>query len=122
MQECPMPEAPDTSSAAGGGAAAGRRLAAIAFVDIVGYTTMMAEDEAHTHAHWMKILGEIIRPTSHRHRGKIVKSTGDGVLAEFPSALDSVEWARDVQRLVRGEGERNTATARALALRCAVHV
>src|SRR5258706_5968649 len=125
MHELMVPGAPDSSSAAGGGVVvdgAARRLAAIAFLDIVGYTTLMAEDEARTHADWMKILGEIIRPTSHRHRGKIVKSTGDGVLAEFPSALDSVRWARDVQRLVREEAMRTTAQSPALALRCAVHV
>jgi len=74
-----------------------RRLAAIAFTDIVGYSILMASDERRTHARWMSILEEIIRPEAARHHGVIVKSTGDGVLAEFPSALDAVEWAQAVQ-------------------------
>src|SRR5882762_4592602 len=70
-----------------------RRLAAIAFVDIVGYSILMARDETRTHQRWMSILDNIIRPQTERHRGKVVKSTGDGILAEFPSAFDAVEWA-----------------------------
>ena len=59
----------------------GRRLAAIAFTDIVGYSILMASDERRTHARWMSILEEIIRPRAAKHHGVIVKSTGDGVLA-----------------------------------------
>ena len=77
-----------------------RRLAAFAFVDIVGYSILMAKDEARTHARWMSILNNIIRPRTEQHRGSIVKSTGDGVLAEFKSAQEAVAWARDVQRSV----------------------
>src|SRR6187402_465285 len=65
-----------------------RRLAAVAFVDIAGYSILMARDETRTHQRWMAILDGIIRPETARHRGKIVKSTGDGILAEFPSAFD----------------------------------
>lgn len=72
-----------------------RRLAAIAFVDIVGYSMLMAEDEAHTHRQWMALLTDVIRPGAQQHRGRVVKSTGDDVLAEFPSALDAVERARE---------------------------
>src|SRR5947209_18436482 len=68
-----------------------RRLAAIAFIDIVGYSILMARDETRTHQRWMAILDTIIRPQTLRHRGKVVKSTGDGILAEFPSAFDAVE-------------------------------
>src|SRR5215471_5306387 len=80
----------------------GRRLAAIAFVDIVGYTILMANEETITHRSWMAVLDEVIRPQTAQHGGTIVKSTGDGILAEFPSALDAVEWAREVQRLTTG--------------------
>jgi adenylate cyclase len=95
-----------------------RRLVAVAFVDIVGYSVLMAEDESRTHDRWMRVLAEIIRPASHRHRGRIVKSTGDGVLSEFPSALDAVEWAREVQRLLRKEQQ----DARPITLRISVHL
>ena len=99
----------------------GRRLAAIAFTDIVGYSILMASDERRTHARWMSILEEIIRPEAARHHGVIVKSTGDGVLAEFPSALDAVEWAQAVQAAVAEQ--RGTEGAEDLiALRIAIHI
>ena len=98
-----------------------RRLAAIAFTDIVGYSILMASDERRTHARWMSILEEIIRPEAARHHGVIVKSTGDGVLAEFPSALDAVEWAQAVQ--VGVAAQRGTEGAEDLiALRIAIHI
>jgi len=75
-----------------------RRLVAAAFADIVGYSILMARDEIRTHARWMRILNEIIRPRAGQHHGRVVKSTGDGVLVEFADAVDSVNWARDVQR------------------------
>ena len=78
-----------------------RRLAAIAFADIVGYSILMARDETRTHQRWMAILNDVLHPQAALHRGKIVKSTGDGVLAEFPSAFDAVQWAADVQRAVQ---------------------
>src|SRR5438128_12617247 len=97
-----------------------RRLAAVAFVDIVGYSIMMGRDEERTHHRWMDILEQVIRPQTGRYRGVIVKSTGDGVLAEFPSALDAVEWALEVQRGLRpGDAEGSLP---ALSLRIAVPV
>src|SRR4051794_6956464 len=71
-----------------------RRLAAIAFADIVGFAVLMANDETGTHQRWMRILIEVISPEAERFRGIVVKSTGDGVLVEFQSAHDAVNWAR----------------------------
>jgi adenylate cyclase len=106
--------------------AGGRRLAAVAFADIAGYSVLMADDEAGTHQRWMKLLEEVLRPQAVRHRGKIVKSTGDGVLAEFPSALDAVEWSTDVQRSTRrsiGASEpAGEANSPRIAFRIAVHI
>ncbi len=99
----------------------GRRLAAIAFTDIVGYSILMASDERRTHARWMSILEEIIRPLAAKHHGVIVKSTGDGVLAEFPSALDAVEWAQAVQAAV-AEQRGTEGTEDLIALRIAIHI
>ncbi len=96
-----------------------RRLAGIAFIDIVGYSILMARDETRTHQRWMTILDTVIRPQIVRHRGKIVKSTGDGVLAEFPSAFDAVEWAQEVQRAMQPQSSGETPP---IALRIAVHV
>jgi adenylate cyclase len=97
-----------------------RRLAAIAFIDIVGYSILMGRDESRTHQRWMAILEQIVQPQAARHRGKVVKSTGDGVLAEFPSAFDAVQWALDVQQAV--EALRADDPTLAIALRIAVHV
>lgn len=109
-----------------------RRLAAVAFVDIVGYTILMARDEAATHALWMRLLDDIIRPFASRHNGRFVKSTGDGALTEFPSALDAVRWAEEVQLANRGMTPRgqeiepiteySAGAAEPLALRIAVHL
>jgi adenylate cyclase len=97
-----------------------RRLAAIAFIDIVGYSILMGRDETRTHQRWMAILEQIIQPQAARHRGKVVKSTGDGVLAEFPSAFDAVQWALDVQQAV--EALRANDPLLSITLRIAVHV
>jgi adenylate cyclase len=101
----------------------GRRLAAVAFADIAGYSVLMADDEAGTHQRWMRLLDEVLRPQALRHRGKIVKSTGDGVLAEFPSALDAVEWSADVQRStgLLSEPSGGTSSPR-IAFRISVHI
>jgi adenylate cyclase len=95
-----------------------RRLAAFAFVDIVGYSILMAKDETRTHARWMAILNEVIRPLADQHGGRIVKSTGDGVLVEFGDAADAVGWARNVQLGVVPTGDEGPP----VALRIAVHM
>jgi adenylate cyclase len=97
-----------------------RRLAAIAFVDIVGYSILMGRDETRTHQRWMAVLNDIIQPQAGRHRGKVVKSTGDGVLAEFPSAFDAVQWAIDVQHATQAQDANDPTPP--IALRIAVHV
>jgi adenylate cyclase len=115
----------DITTVIGGGAGGPRlerRLVAVAFIDIVGYSVLMAEDEAGTHGRWMRILAEIVRPASHRYRGKVVKSTGDGVLAEFASALDAVEWACEVQRILRNERLSEDQEAREITFRISVHL
>jgi adenylate cyclase len=97
-----------------------RRLAAIAFIDIVGYSILMGRDETRTHQRWMAILDQIVHPQAARHRGKVVKSTGDGVLAEFPSAFDAVQWALDVQQAVQALHADDPLPT--ISLRIAVHV
>jgi adenylate cyclase len=97
-----------------------RRLAAIAFVDIVGYSILMSRDETRTHQRWIAILNNIIRPQATSHRGRVVKSTGDGVLAEFPSAFDAVKWALEVQQALQTESARDDLPS--ITLRISVHV
>jgi adenylate cyclase len=101
-----------------------RRLTAIAFVDIVGYSILMSQSEGPTYVRWMTLLRDIIRPAVARHHGNFVKSTGDGLLATFTSAIDAVQWACAVQNDVSHRPGNATGTnpLPPIALRIAVHI
>jgi TolB-like protein/Flp pilus assembly protein TadD len=75
-----------------------RRLAAILAADVVGYSRLMGADEEGTHERFKAHLGELVDPKIREHRGRIVKTTGDGVLAEFGSVVDAVRCAAEIQR------------------------
>ncbi len=75
-----------------------RRLAAILAADVVGYSRLMEADESGTLAQLKTHRKELIDPKVDEFHGKIVKTTGDGLLIEFPSVLDAVQCAVDVQR------------------------
>jgi adenylate cyclase len=77
-----------------------RRLAAILAADVVGYSRLMEADEAGTHARLKALRKSLIEPAIARHKGRIVKLTGDGALVEFPSALGAVLAAAEIQRAV----------------------
>ena len=85
-----------------------RRLAAILAADVAGYSRMMEVDEAGTLARLKAHLGEIVEPKITAHHGNIVKTTGDGLLAEFPSVVAAVECAVEIQRSM---AERNAGEA-----------
>ena len=84
-----------------------RRLAAILAADVAGYSRLMGEDEEGTHERLKAHLRELVEPKIAEHRGRIVKNTGDGFLAEFPSVVDAVRCAVEIQR---GMAERNEGT------------
>src|SRR6516165_9060331 len=75
-----------------------RRLAAIMAADVVGYSRLMQADEAGTLARLKDRRSQILKPAVERHRGRIVKYIGDGVLIEFASAVDAVECAVQLQQ------------------------
>src|SRR5262252_5487657 len=75
-----------------------RRLAAILAADVAGYSRLMGGDEEGTHERLKEHLRELVEPKIAEHRGRIVKNTGDGFLAEFPSVVDAVRCAMEVQR------------------------
>src|SRR6187397_3732081 len=75
-----------------------RRLAAILAADVAGYSRLMGADEEGTHERLRAHLRELIEPKVAEHRGRIVKTTGDGFLAEFASVVDAVRCAVEVQR------------------------
>ena len=75
-----------------------RRLAAILAADVAGYSRLMGADEEETHERLKAHLRELVDPKIEEHRGRIVKNTGEGLLAEFPSVVDAVRCAVEVQR------------------------
>jgi len=75
-----------------------RRLAAILAADVAGYSRLMGTDEEGTHERLKAHLQELVNPKIAEHRGRTVKNTGDGFLAEFPSVVDAVRCAVEVQR------------------------
>ena len=83
-----------------------RRLAAILAADVAGYSRLMGVDEEGTLAALKAYRRELIDPKIAEHRGRIVKTTGDGALVEFASAVDAVRCAMEIQRTM---AERNSA-------------
>ena len=75
-----------------------RKLAAIMAADIVGYSLLMAEDEASTYAELRTVFDDLIDPTIARHGGRTFKTTGDGFLAMFPSVNEAVDAALAIQQ------------------------
>jgi class 3 adenylate cyclase len=75
-----------------------RRLAAILALDVAGYSRLMGADEEGTHERFKAHCQQLLDPKIKEHRGRIVKNTGDGLLAEFASVVDAVRGAVEVQR------------------------
>jgi TolB-like protein len=83
-----------------------RRLAAILAADVAGYSRLMGADEEGTHERLKALRHELVDPKIAEHHGRIVKTTGDGMLVEFPSVVDAVRCAVAVQQAMP---ERNTS-------------
>src|SRR5271165_6591743 len=75
-----------------------RRLAAILAADVAGYSRLMGADEEGTHERLRAHHRELIEPKIGEHSGRIVKTTCDGILAEFASVVDAVRCAAELQR------------------------
>jgi adenylate cyclase len=100
--------------------AATRRLAAIMFTDTVGFTALGQRDESLSLALLEEQRG-LLRPIFRRHSGREVKSLGDGFLVEFPSALEAVRCAYDIQRAAR-EFNFSRPSEQRVRLRVGVHL
>src|SRR6185312_3186135 len=96
-----------------------RRLAAILAADIAGYSRLMGADEVGTLAALKALRREVVDPAIAAHKGRIVKTTGDGVLVEFASAVDAVTCAVDVQSKM---ADRNGRASPKLVLRIGINV
>jgi class 3 adenylate cyclase len=78
-----------------------RRLSAILATDVVGYSRLMHNDEEATHARLRALLADAVEPAIAEHGGRVVKNTGDGFLAEFPSAVEAVRAAVQFQTRIK---------------------
>src|SRR6266446_5444719 len=82
-----------------------RRLAAILAADVAGYARLIGADEGGTLQAFTTIRAELFDPTIAAHNGRLVKTTGDGLLVEFSSVVDALRCATELQD---GMAERNT--------------
>src|ERR1700737_1497424 len=97
-----------------------RRLAAILAADVAGYSRLIGADEEGTLARLKTLRAELITPNIAEHRGRIVKTTGDGFLVEFASGVDALRCAAEMQRAM---AERNAEIPadRRLEFRIGIH-
>jgi len=98
-----------------------RRLAAILAADVAGYSRLMGEDEEGTLARLKAIRREVADPKIKEHHGRIVKTTGDGLLLEFASVVDAVRCAVEVQREM-AERNADVPPDRRLELRMGINL
>ena len=98
-----------------------RRLAAILAADVAGYSRLMHHDEEATHAKLTTLLTDGVTPAIAEHGGRIVKHTGDGFLAEFPSAVEAVRAAVQFQTRIK-ELTAVDAEDRRIAFRVGINV
>ena len=93
-----------------------RRLAAILAADVVGYSRLIGADEEGTLSRLKALRAEVIDPKIAEHHGRIVKTTGDGLLVEFASVVDAFRCAAEIQTAM---AERTRRCRRTSASICA---
>jgi len=98
-----------------------RRLAGILAADVAGYSRMMREDEAGTLGALQRCRAELVDPAIARHRGRIVKLMGDGLLAEFASVVEAVSCAAEFQRELAARNA-GAASKHPMVFRIGVHL
>jgi len=98
-----------------------RRLAAILAADVVGYSRLMGADEVGTLERLKSLRKELVQPKITECKGRIVKLMGDGLLAEFPSVVEAVRCAVDIQQSVVGR-ESNLPEERRIRLRIGLNL
>src|SRR6266699_2683682 len=98
-----------------------RRLSAILAADVAGYSRLMHNDEEPTHTKLTALLADGVAPAIAEHGGHIVKNTGDGFLAEFPSAVEAVRTAMEFQNRIH-ELTMADAEDRRIAFRVGINI
>src|SRR5215469_6039984 len=97
-----------------------RRLAAILAADVAGYSRIIGADEEGTLDRLRSIRADIIDPSIAQYRGRIVKTTGDGLLGEFASVVDALKCATEIQNAMV-EGNAGMAVDKRIDFRIGVH-
>jgi adenylate cyclase len=77
-----------------------RRLAAVAFADVVGFSALIERNDVAALQEWKELRRELIEPKIKEHHGKIMRMLGDGMFIEFGSAVDAVRCAQEIQRAI----------------------
>jgi adenylate cyclase len=98
-----------------------RRLAAIFAADVAGYSRLMGADEEGTLNRLRAILADVVDPSIGVHRGRIVKTTGDGLLVEFTSVVDAMRCATEIQSAM-AENNAGIAADERIEFRVGVNV
>ena len=98
-----------------------RRLTAILAADVAGYSRLMGAAEEETHERLQAHLRELVEPKISQHRGRTVKNTGDGLLAEFQSVVDAVRCAAEIQ-LAMAERDVDLAEERRIRFRIGINL
>src|SRR5437660_1164551 len=98
-----------------------RRLAAILAADVAGYSRLIGADEEGTLNRLRSIRAELIDPSIAQHRGRIVKTTGDGLLVEFTSVVDALRCATEIQNAM-AEGNAGIAAEKRVEFRIGINV
>jgi TolB-like protein/class 3 adenylate cyclase len=97
-----------------------RKLTSIVVADVVGYSRLTAADEEGTIARLRELRSELVDPAVARHRGRIVKTMGDGFLIEFPSIVDAVQSSLEIQRGLSGRQIGDSSAP--IRLRVGIHI
>ena len=97
-----------------------RRLAAVAFADVAGFSRLIEQDDVETTRKWRSLRENLIAPKIAEHFGRLVRTVGDGLLIEFRSVVDAVVWASDVQRAI--SDAREEILDEALQMRIGINV
>jgi class 3 adenylate cyclase len=97
-----------------------RRLAAVAFADVAGWSRLIEANDAATLHAWKALRSELIEPKINEHTGRLLEIAGDAVVVEFPSAVAAVSWAIGLQREIGGRNAGRTGIS--LTVRIGINV
>ena len=97
-----------------------RRLAAILAADVVGYSRLIGADEEGTLERLKALRRDVIDPRISHHHGRVVKTTGDGLLVEFSSVVDALRCATEVQKMM-AERNLNVPPETRIEFRAGIH-